>query len=63
MKISSKKEAVKHFTKVKQLEKTGLKAKVSFSTNRPNGNYYAIKIEPELFYVHENGEITSKPPS
>ncbi len=63
MKISSKEDAVEHFTKVKQLEKSGLKAKASFSTSLPNGNYYAIKIEPKLFYVHEDGRITSKPPS
>jgi hypothetical protein len=63
VKISSKEDAVEHFTKVKQLEKTGLRAKASFSTNHPSGNYYAIKIEPELFYVHEDGKITSKPPS
>ena len=63
MKISSKSEAVAHFTKVKQLEKIGLKAKVFFSSNRPSGNYYVIKIEPEFFYVLSNGMITSELPT
>ena len=64
MKISSKSEAVKHFTKVKQLEKTGLRAKVIFSTQRSSlGDYFVIKIEPEFFYVHEDGTITSESPS
>jgi len=64
MKISSREEAVKHFTKVKQLEKTGLRAKVVFSTQRSSlGDYFVIKIEPEFFYVLSNGMITSELPT
>jgi hypothetical protein len=64
MKISSEEEAVEHFTKVKQLEENGLRAKVIFSTQRsPQGGYYVIQIEPRLFYVHNNGTITSELPA
>jgi hypothetical protein len=64
MEISSKEEAVEHFTKVKQLEKIGLKAKISFSTQHSSvGDYFVIEIEPRLFYVLANGEITSELPT
>ena len=64
MKILSKKKAVEHFMEVKGLEKTGLRAKVLFSTQHTlRGGYFAIEIEPRLFYVHSDGAITSELPT
>ena len=63
MKISSREEAVKHFMKTKQLEKVGLRAKASFTSHHlTHGSYFAITIEPKVFYVHEDGKITNKLP-